>query len=268
MRFILTAILISFFLGSNSVYAENNTPVGFIENPIWFSKDSIVGGETVKIYTLIYNGSTEQLKGMVVFYNDKVVLGRREIIVPSKTVKDVSVDWKPISGTYRVRAVLENSRLIDLKGVEIKTIDISQETKENVVQVKEPELIKVEEKIKESGTEDVSKTFKDFGNNIATDIPKTASNIFNKIDTARSDSSLFLEKQKDAAKVEKDKVVVKDDSVKTKKTSFIPDNPFAIAKYYLFTVLLFLFNTKVIFFSLLVLILYLLLRFIYRKIRA
>ncbi len=271
MRFIKNTFLCSimFFsvLSTTQVFASDNTSVGFIQNPIWFSKDYIVSGDGVKIYTLIYNGSSDQLKGMVVFYNGKVVLGRREIIVPGKSVKDVSIDWKPVSGTYKVRALLENPRLIDLRGVELKTVDISEETKENVVEVKEKELVKAEQNIKDSGTENISKQFSDLGTSLATDIPKTASNIFTKIDRARSDSADFLEKQKDIAEQEKNKPVVKSDSVESKKPSFIPDNPFAIAKYYLYTVALFVFNIKVIFFSLLILILYFLIRFVYRKIK-
>lgn len=263
----LCSIIFFSLLSTSQVFAGDNTSVGFIQNPIWFSQDSIVSGDSVKIYTLIYNGSSDQLKGMVVFYNEKIVLGRREVIIPGKSVKDISIDWKPVSGTYKVRAVLESPRLIDLRGTELKTVDILQETKENVIEVKEKELVKAEQNIKDSGTENISKQFSELGTSLATNIPNTASNVFAKIDKARSDGVIFLDKQKNIAEEEKNKPVIKGDSVESKKPSFIPDNPFAIVKYYFYTAALFVFNIKVIFFSLLILILYFLIRFVYRKIK-
>ena len=55
-------ILILFYLAlSNITYAEVPTTTGFIPGQIWYSKEPLVEGDSVKIYTAIWNGDSDSL---------------------------------------------------------------------------------------------------------------------------------------------------------------------------------------------------------------
>ena len=87
-----------------SVNAIGITTTGFIPGQIWYSKDNIAEGDTVKIYTAIWNNSTSPLSAKVEFYDQNVILGTRDVVVPSQQLIDASVTWKVTSGDHSISA--------------------------------------------------------------------------------------------------------------------------------------------------------------------
>jgi hypothetical protein len=83
---------------------------GFVEQPIWFSTDTFVEGETITIHTAVINGSDKTLAGTVEFFDGQTILGSRVISIPAKSVKQISIDWKVTAGSHLI-----SSRLRDLK---------------------------------------------------------------------------------------------------------------------------------------------------------
>ena len=46
-------------------FASAISNAGFIPSPLWFSRDTFFAGETVRVYTIVYNGSEADIRGTV-----------------------------------------------------------------------------------------------------------------------------------------------------------------------------------------------------------
>lgn len=95
-----------------SAFASDTTVknAGFIQTNIWYSKDTFYAGETVRIYTAIFNGTTNDLSGSVEFLDNNVLVGRTQFdLLGSGLVRDVSVPWKTTEGNHTVTARILNA---------------------------------------------------------------------------------------------------------------------------------------------------------------
>ena len=101
---------------TSPVFAEVSNSTGFLPGQIWYSKDSLVEGEIVKIYTAVWNGDTSSLSAKVEFYDKNVILGTRDIIVPALQLQEVSVSWKVTSGDHIISAKILSSTLNTTSG--------------------------------------------------------------------------------------------------------------------------------------------------------
>lgn len=143
MRLFLSGLvfLIGMLLSSPFVMAVEEAPLknaGFVPANIWYSKDPFWGGEKIRIYTIIFNGSLYDLTGVVEFYDNQVLIGSTDFsLAGSGRVRDVWVDWVPKEGKHAVTTriiktkisgrdgkkrdvVLENA----VGGVDTRTIDL------------------------------------------------------------------------------------------------------------------------------------------------
>lgn len=78
---------------------------GFVPANIWYSKDPFFAGETIRIYTIIFNGSTYDLSGTVEFLDNGVAIGKTDFSLSSGgRVRDVWVDWKALEGKHVITA--------------------------------------------------------------------------------------------------------------------------------------------------------------------
>ncbi|MCX6754195.1 MAG: hypothetical protein NTV03_04035 [Candidatus Nomurabacteria bacterium] len=101
--FLFLIITISFLL-SLKAFAETTINSGFIPGQIWYSKESLIEGETVNIYTAIWNGEKDTVSAKVEFYDKNVILGTREISISSGELKDVYIPWKITAGDHIISA--------------------------------------------------------------------------------------------------------------------------------------------------------------------
>lgn len=87
---------------------EGEAPVknmGVVPANIWYSKDAFFAGETVRIYTVIFNGSTNDLSGTVEFLDNGTPIGKTDFSVPSGgRVRNPWIDWKAIEGKHTISA--------------------------------------------------------------------------------------------------------------------------------------------------------------------
>lgn len=82
---------------------------GFVPANIWYSKDPFFAGETVRVYTIIFNGSTYDLAGGVEFLDNGAVIGKTKFSLSAGgRVQDVWVDWKASQGSHTITARLVN----------------------------------------------------------------------------------------------------------------------------------------------------------------
>jgi len=87
--------------------------VGFVESNIWYSKNLPEEGETIKIYTALWNSSTKTIKGRVAFFDKEIFLAEKTFSIEGNTIKTVSSDWKVTVGEHTIKAKITESQFAD-----------------------------------------------------------------------------------------------------------------------------------------------------------
>lgn len=91
---------------------------GFARGNIIFSKEPFFAGDQVRIYTIIFNGSSEDLSGAVEFFADTVSLGKSDFSVKGGgTIRDVWIDWTATFGEHKITAKIVNAKASVAGGV-------------------------------------------------------------------------------------------------------------------------------------------------------
>lgn len=104
-KIILTALL----LISGGFFAEAaEEPIknaGFVPANIWYSKDPFFAGDKIRIYTIIFNGSSYDLEGTVEFLDNGALVGKSSFSISGGgRVRDVWVDYKAKEGKHVLSA--------------------------------------------------------------------------------------------------------------------------------------------------------------------
>lgn len=109
-------LIISFFVFGllGHVYAADvsvkNT--GFITSGIWYSKESFYAGETVRVYTAIFNGSAYELSGSVELLDNDTLVGKTTFsLLASGQVHDVSIPWHATVGKHIMTARIADASI-------------------------------------------------------------------------------------------------------------------------------------------------------------
>jgi hypothetical protein len=79
---------------------------GFPTAPLWLSKTDIIDGESIVIYTVLYNSSEESLTGDVEFLVDGELIGTKGVSAAAGTTQIVSEDWTAKEGSHAFSARL------------------------------------------------------------------------------------------------------------------------------------------------------------------
>lgn len=102
--FLTLFLLLSF----TTVAYASDAPVknaGFVQANIWYSKEPFFAGETVRIYTVIFNGSTQDLSGSVEFMDNGTSIAKAPFnLLGSGKALPVSVRWKAMEGKHTITA--------------------------------------------------------------------------------------------------------------------------------------------------------------------
>lgn len=263
--FITFFILISISLSQN-IYAEVLSGSGIIPGQIWYSKDSLIEGDTVAIHTAIWNDKSYDISVKVEFYDGKVLLGERNVDIKSNELKDVNISWKITAGEHNILAKISSSLKDESSGAKesITLTRVSTMTSKNSVE----KVIKNEEGETVSLTNEVKDKVDEFMPEGVSDFVSTN---FNVVEKFRNDNSAKVSTLKDNAKDELEviKNTDKNNNDKEIKKSFEESTkePIVYVKLFLLSVLSFIMNNSLVFYGLSVLIVFYVLRFIYRKIR-
>lgn len=122
IRFVILLLLLAPFVS----HAASISNAGFIPAPLWFSRDTFFAGETVRIYTVVYNGSDSDIRGTVEFLNGTLVVGSDDFsLAKGGRSQDIWIDWKATEGEHRVSARIVRARAAVAGGKE-ELIDLSQ----------------------------------------------------------------------------------------------------------------------------------------------
>jgi hypothetical protein len=281
MKKYLFTLILFYIAFASFVYAEVPINTGFIPGQIWYSKEPLIEGDTVKVYTAIWNGDDNSLSAKVTFYDKNVVLGTRDIIIPSGEMKDVSVSWQVTAGDHSISAKIVSSNISSLGKSEQVSLSRSS-TKEDSQFVKV--LLKTGDgtiastsDIVKSQVGDVSSTISSvLPDSISTPISETLNNIddfrdttSNKIDVVKKETQKVIDSYNlkgDVTKTDKAKTLSASELKEQSKINTI-DKPLSYIKLFFLSIISFIFSNKIVFYGLIILISFFIIRFIYRKIR-
>lgn len=88
-----------------------DVPAGFAPHSIWISKQSATAGDSVRIFTVVYNSATSSLSGTVHFYVDDTDVGTSNVTLNAGETKVQSLAWLAVAGTHTLQADFENPSL-------------------------------------------------------------------------------------------------------------------------------------------------------------
>lgn len=263
------------------------TTTGFIPGQIWYSKDPFVEGDTVKVYTALWNNGTSSLSAKVEFYDKNVILGSRDVTVPSLQVQEVYVSWKVTSGDHLISAkIISPSVTVSGKKQTISVDNIKTESDKRFVPVvintidgtpaTSGDIIKsqvdkatssldglVPESISTPVSENVG-VVDSFRVDTLKKITDTKAETSKKIDEFKNLDTQNKSLPSTVNKNTKENIQTKTDKVSISEAT---DKPIAYIKLFFFSILAFVFGSKLVFYSLIILCIFFISRGIYRKIR-
>ena len=99
-----------FLAGSVSAQTKVLDNSGFVPGNLWFSRTPSTVGETVTIYTLVWNGSTEDVSGSVSFFDNDTEFGKQIFVLAGTgSSKILSVPWVVKEGYHKIYAEITES---------------------------------------------------------------------------------------------------------------------------------------------------------------
>jgi len=265
MKKYLLIFVFIYGVSATLAFAATAPTTGLIAGQIWFSKQPLVEGDTVKVYTAIWNQDTNPLQARVEFYDQDVVLGARDVTVPGQTLKDVSVGWQVTSGDHLLSAkILSSSVTVNGKA---QTVTLDHSTTD-VDHEFVPVTVKAPDGVTLPNANIVKNEISTLGAQVNAAIPPSVSSNVNSVDNFRAATYSQIEK----SKTDTQNKIKSFNSVPSKgKNLSNPqsgiEKPIAYVKLFLLTLAGFIFGSKIVFYSLIALLVFLILRFLYRKIR-
>lgn len=276
---------------------------GIISGAIWYSKTPLVEGETVKVYTAVWNSRKEKLSGTIVFNDKDTILGTKDFIALPESVKDVSVDWVISAGEHAISARVTNTKIISSNGT-TQSITLSEtetpEQKDFVSKkiVVAPKSENVEESKSNSESTPIfakaEAVISSTENLVANYTPEAVKTATQNVESWRGDTADILALKRDAFKAQINPTAPKEPesnisqtepSVKTETKTPLTDtknentnqvkessetigkaSPLAYVGLFFATLGAFVFSYGIIFYGLSILLLFFIIRFLYRKI--
>ncbi len=270
MRKYLYIFIVIYIFSFIKVNAETVGTAGFIPGQIWYSSESLTEGDTVKIYTAVWNRDSKSLSAHVDFYDKNVVLGSRDIVVLAGELKDVSISWKITSGEHSISAKITSSILID-KSNKKETVLLKNNLTEEDNQFVPVVVSKVDGTSATSSDvlkSQIGKVGSQINNILPSSVVVPVSNGAKTLDTFRQNTSVKIDTSKEDVKKQIDSLnKIPKKEIKDSDAKDSIEKPIAQVKLFFLSVLSFIFNTKIVFYGLIILLSFFIIRYFYRKIR-
>lgn len=148
---IFTAALIAiyFFISFVPASAATLKNAGFIQGNIWYSEDPFYVGDTIRIYSAIFNNSGSDLIGTVEFYDNAEKIGSSNFSAINGRLVEVWTDWTVTPGKHKIYAKIVDAQIAKVGGgyeaVDLPTILTGNSEKSALL--KPEEVKKIVEKI-------------------------------------------------------------------------------------------------------------------------
>lgn len=102
MKRILLYLSLIFLFSATVAFAKNNISINSTD--ITFSQETILDGDTVKIYARIFNKGDADTSGTLDFFGNTKEIGKAQFFVKPNSYDDVFVTWTAKAGTYTIEA--------------------------------------------------------------------------------------------------------------------------------------------------------------------
>ena len=270
--FVFLLIILSIFLAL-PVNAEVTVNSGFIPGQIWYSKSTLVEGETVNIHTAVWNGEKDSLTVKVGFYDKNTLLGSRDVTLASLELKDVYIPWKVTAGDHIISAKITSSTSTVSGKKETVVLDRALTSNDRqFVAVSAKDSVGTSAPGKDALKTQIDKTSAEINSIVPESVSNVIVNSFNSVDSFRDNTLTKVTAIKGETKTEVDSFKSDDKEIintLTKKTSIEESTkkPIAYIKLFLFTVLAFIFTNKIVFYAVLLIIAFSIIRAVFRAIR-
>lgn len=259
MKKIITILIFTFI--ALPVFAGT----GFLSDQIWYSSDTLKEGETVKIYTAIWNENDSSLSAKIEFYDKSVILGTRDVIIQPETLEDISISWKVTSGNHVISAKIISSSLTTGGDVVIKnnSTDSSRQFVAVIVKEKDGESSTSTDIIKDK----LVKVGEKINKVLPISVSEFVSNGTDLIETFRDETltKILSSKEETKNKLLEYEGYIKKEGIDILKSA--TGKQIIQVKLFFLKIVEFVFNNKIVFYGVIVLFVFLFLRAIYRKIR-
>ena len=177
VRFVLAALII--------LAPAIASAAGFAKESLFLSKSPVTEGETVLIYAVLANDTTEQFKGEVRLRSGDTAVGTVSAVLAAGEARTVSVSWSPKAGTHAVTAELKTS------AGEI----LASEQATFVIEEKPSPPTKTLQEEKAAAAVESSAPVKQAIANVSPQAARAAQPVFATLDSWREKGAEFLDKQ-------------------------------------------------------------------------
>ena len=107
IRMNLCLVFVAFLTCPFLVHAAT-VPAGFAPGTLWLSRSTATAGDTITIYTVVYDGASAPIEGDVIFNIDDVSLGKQHFKLAAGASQIVSQPWSAKSGAHTFSAAIQN----------------------------------------------------------------------------------------------------------------------------------------------------------------
>ncbi len=267
-KFFLIFFLCFFVASPTFATFEAQSNVGFITAPIWYSKDPFSDGDAIKIYTVVFNGGDQTIRGSVEFYDKTTILGRQDFVVVPKNLKDVSIDWNVTAGDHSITAkIIDPEVVLPLGKTESVFIDHTETaaSKRTVMKRILPKSTVPSDEV--PVLKQVDALEKIITSHTPTVFTGAVGGVVGTIDTWRSTTGSTVQEKKDVAAL-----ALRKESAGTTASAASPsekyvDTPIRYVTLFFLTLFSFILNTPILFYGLILLVVALIVRIIYKAIR-
>ncbi|MDP3935369.1 MAG: hypothetical protein Q8Q46_04100 [Candidatus Giovannonibacteria bacterium] len=111
--FLITAV---FFLSAFFATAAVLKNTGFIQGNIWYSEDPFYVGDTIRIYSAIFNNSGSDLIGIAEFYDGEEKIGSSNFSATNGRLVEVWIDWTVTEGKHKIYAKIVDAKIAKIGG--------------------------------------------------------------------------------------------------------------------------------------------------------
>ncbi len=99
-----------------------SVPAGVLKDQIWFSKDPFFVGDTITIFTFVFNSSYYRLSGTMVLKDGTTTIDKKTFtVLPAGGSQVVSFPWTVTSGQHNFSAKISDNQLDKVTGGVVDT---------------------------------------------------------------------------------------------------------------------------------------------------
>lgn len=279
MRYKIFITIIFSFLIFHTALAVDTSNTGFIPGQIWYSVDPLVEGDTVKVYTAVWNGDANPLSANVEFYDKNVILGTRSISVSAESIQNISINWKVTAGDHVISAKILGPKISE-SGKSYPVVLARSTTGEDRIFVSK--LISQVDGTPVSSTDALKNKLDETTANLSSVLPgsisRPVSGALSAVDVYRDSTLTNITVAKKDTQKQIDAFSAPSNQVKStepkgakpaeKKALGGAEKPIAYVKLFFLTIAGFIFGSSFVFYLCIALIVFFIVRSIYRKIKG